>query len=78
MIALWTQKAEQSGWPKPGFIPPLLHAIARNHPRAFLDITTGTNIIFDSVSCCTATTGYDTASGLGAPLADEVVEHLHH
>jgi subtilase family serine protease len=78
MIALWTQKAEQSGWPKPGFTPPLLYAIARNHPGAFLDITTGTNIIFDSVSCCTATTGYDMASGLGSPLADEVVEHLHH
>ena len=30
MIALWDQKAEQSGLPKPGFVPPLLYWIAKH------------------------------------------------
>jgi hypothetical protein len=38
----------------------------------------GNNIVFDTVSCCRATKGYDMASGLGSPIADQVVEHLHH
>jgi subtilase family serine protease len=78
MIALWDQKAAQSGWPKLGFVPPLLYSIAHNDKSAFRDITVGTNSVFSSVSCCKATTGYDEASGLGSPLANEVIEHLHH
>ena len=78
MIALWTQAAAHSGLPRPGFVPPLLYSIARNDPGSFLDITTGNNIIFSGVSCCSATTGYDMASGLGSPIADQIVQHLHH
>jgi kumamolisin len=78
MIALWDQKAAQSGWPRPGFVPPLLYSIARNDPGSFLDITLGTNVVFDGVSCCTAGQGYDMASGLGSPLAAEIIQHLHH
>jgi kumamolisin len=78
MIALWDQKAAQSGWPRPGFVPPLLYSIARSDPGAFLDITVGTNVVFDGVSCCTAGSGYDMASGLGSPLAAEIIQHLHH
>lgn len=29
-------------------------------------------------SCCKATTGYDMTSGLGSPIADQIVKHLHH
>ena len=78
MIALWSQRAAQSGWPRPGFVPPLLYSIARNDAGSFLDITTGNNVIFSGVSCCTAGPGYDMASGLGSPLANEIALHLRH
>jgi subtilase family serine protease len=55
-------------------------ALPVNTPKlgSFLDITTGTNVIFSGVSCCTSGPGYDMASGLGSPLANEIVNHLHH
>lgn len=77
MIALWNQQAQQTGLPKPGFVPPLLYSIARAAPGSFLDITTGGNSVFGNVSCCAATTGFDLASGLGSPFADQVAQHLH-
>src|SRR5262249_54914668 len=77
MIALWDQQAHQTGLPKPGFVPPLLYSTAHGAPGSFLDITTGTNSVFSGVSCCTATVGFDLASGLGSPLANQIVEHLH-
>jgi hypothetical protein len=78
MIALWDQQAKQSGLPNPGFVPPLLYSIAQHDPGAFLDITTGANAVFGGVSCCTATPGYDMASGLGSPLANQIIQQLHH
>jgi kumamolisin len=78
MIALWDQQARQSSLPNPGFVPPLLYATDRQAPGSFLDITTGGNAVFGGVSCCTAAPGFDLASGLGSPLADQVVQHLHH
>jgi subtilase family serine protease len=78
MIALWDQQAKQSGLPNPGFVPPLLYSIDQHDPGAFLDITTGGNAVFGGVSCCTATPGYDLASGLGSPLANQIVQQLHH
>jgi subtilase family serine protease len=78
MIALWDQQARQSGLPNPGFVPPLLYSIAQHAPGSFLDITTGDNAVFGGVSCCTATPGFDLASGLGSPLANQIVQHLHH
>ena len=78
MIALWDQQAKQSGLPNPGFVPPLLYSIAQHAPGSFLDITTGSNTVFSGVSCCTATPGFDLASGLGSPLANQIAQHLHH
>ena len=78
MIALWDQKAAKEGYPRPGFVPPLLYSIARNEPAAFRDITVGDNVVFSSVSCCKAAKGFDLASGLGSPLANEIADHLHH
>lgn len=43
-----------------------------------MDITTGGDAIFGGVSCCTAGPGFDTASGLGSPLANQIIQHLHH
>jgi kumamolisin len=75
MIALWTQQARQRGLPRPGFIPPLLYALAARSPQAFVDITHGTNSLFGR-RCCRAAPGYDLATGLGSPRADQVAALL--
>jgi kumamolisin len=72
MIALWHQKAAQIGAPKPGFLPPLLYSLK----GVYLDITAGDNVVFSGVNCCTAGAGFDLASGLGSPLADQVAAKL--
>jgi kumamolisin len=78
MIALWDQQAQKAGLPGPGFVPPLLYYIHTHSPSAFRDVTVGNNSVFGNVSCCAAAKGYDMASGLGSPLADEIVKQLHH
>jgi kumamolisin len=78
MIALWDQQARQAGLPNPGFVPPLLYSIAQHAPASFVDITTGGNAVFAGVSCCTAGPGFDLASGLGSPLANQISQQLHH
>jgi subtilase family serine protease len=75
MIALWAQQAKQHGLPKPGFVPPLLYSLAKSNPGAFIDITLGTNALFGG-SCCPARTGYDLATGLGSPLANQIAALL--
>ncbi|WCB95171.1 hypothetical protein DSM104299_03914 [Baekduia alba] len=71
MVALWNQQARAQGLPRPGFVAPLLYLLAQRSPGAFLDITQGTNALFGG-SCCTAGSGYDMASGLGSPRADQI------
>jgi subtilase family serine protease len=71
MVALWKQQARKQGLPNPGFVPPLLTAMAQKSPQAFLDIAEGGNALFGG-SCCAARPGYDLATGWGSPLADEV------
>jgi kumamolisin len=75
MIALWAQQAKQQGLARPGFVPPLLYARAKSNPAAFVDITQGTNALFGG-SCCPARPGYDLATGLGSPLADQIAALL--
>jgi subtilase family serine protease len=75
MIALWTQAARERGLPRPGFVPPLLYSLAATNPQAFLDITTGGNSLFGE-PCCAAAAGYDLATGLGSPLADQIAALL--
>jgi kumamolisin len=75
MIALWTQDAKQRGLKRPGFVPPLLYSLAPRNPQAFLDITSGSNSLFGG-KCCSAGPGFDQATGLGSPLADEVAALL--
>ena len=75
MIALWTQAARQRGLPRPGFVAPALYAIAAQNPQAFYDVTSGTNSMFGG-RCCTAAPGYDLATGLGSPLADQIAALL--
>lgn len=75
MIALWIQSAREQGYPRVGFVPPLLYSMASEYPTAFVDVTLGSNAIFD-VPYCLARPGYDLASGLGSPLADAVASKL--
>jgi subtilase family serine protease len=75
MIALWIQKAREQGLPRVGFAPPLLYSLAARYPAALIDVTLGSNAIYD-VPCCQARAGYDLASGLGSPLADSIADHL--
>jgi kumamolisin len=75
MIALWTQQAKQQGLPRPGFVPPTIYAAAGSRPGACLDITEGPNAIFGG-SCCPARPGYDLATGLGSPMANEIAALL--
>ena len=71
MIALWNQQAKQQGLPRPGFVPPMIYATAKSNPGAFIDITQGTNALFGG-SCCPARPGYDLATGLGSPMANQI------
>ena len=71
MIALWNQQAKQQGLPRPGFVPPKIYSAAKSNPGAFLDITEGTNALFGG-SCCPARPGYDLATGLGSPMANQI------
>ena len=75
MIALWAQQAKQQGLARPGFVPPMIYARAKSNPDAFIDITQGTNALFGG-SCCPARPGYDLATGLGSPLANQIAALL--
>ena len=75
MVALWTQAARERGLPRPGFVAPLLYSIAARNPEAFYDITAGTNSMFGG-ACCAAGAGYDLATGLGSPRADQIAALL--
>jgi kumamolisin len=75
MVALWNQQARAQGLPRPGFVPPLLYALAQHQPGSFTDVTQGTNALFGG-SCCPARPGYDTATGWGSPAADVVASSL--
>src|SRR3954453_23219680 len=75
MIALWNQQAHNQGSPRPGFIAPLLTALAQHDPETFTDINQGTNALFGG-SCCTTRTGFDLATGWGSPVANIIASAL--
>ena len=56
-------------------MPPFIYATAKSNPGAFIDITQGTNALFGG-SCRPARPGHDLATGLGSPLADQIVTLL--
>jgi subtilase family serine protease len=64
--ALVAGSERQAGRPPLGLANGWFYAAASSHPSTFYDITEGDNDLA-GVGCCTATTGYDPASGLGAP-----------
>jgi subtilase family serine protease len=64
--ALLAGSERQAGRPPLGLANGWLYTAARSNPSTFYDITEGNNDLA-RVGCCTATAGYDTASGLGVP-----------
>jgi hypothetical protein len=56
-------------------VPPLLYALARRPPGPFVDVGQGGNALFGG-PCCSAGAGYDLATGLGSPLADQIAALL--
>ena len=75
MVALWKQQAKAKGLPKPGFVTPLLYTLAHRSPASLVDVGLGTNALFGG-PCCSAGAGYDLATGLGSPLADQIAALL--
>jgi hypothetical protein len=68
-LALIGQQARRTGRPLPGFLNPLLFALARkaggSRGPVFRDVLTKNNDVYD-VGCCPAGRNYDSASGLGS------------
>jgi kumamolisin len=70
-VALADQALRKAGRASVGFANPLLYAVARSSSAAavFSDVTAGSNDLFatkgEPLNCCSATPGYDDASGIG-------------
>jgi tripeptidyl-peptidase I len=64
--ALVAGSERQAGRPPVGLANGWFYAAASSNSSTFYDITEGNNDLA-AVGCCTATTGYDPASGLGVP-----------
>jgi subtilase family serine protease len=69
-FALVDAELRTHGYPNLGFANPLLYKIARSKLRhiVFRDVRIGSNDVFAGrgVGCCSATRGFDPASGLGS------------
>lgn len=65
-VAVVAAAQRRAGQPGLGFLNPLLYRLWQRHPRTFFDITAGTNDMYGN-GCCRARTGYDQATGVGAP-----------
>jgi hypothetical protein len=52
-----------------------LPALQAQHPDLFYDVVSGSNDL-NRVGCCTATKGFDEASGLGVPNLAEIAKYL--
>jgi kumamolisin len=68
-LALIGEQAERTGRPAPGFVNPLLFALARkvhgSRGPVFRDVRRGNDDLY-GVGCCKAHPDYDSASGLGS------------
>lgn len=75
-IALINAREREKGLPPLGFLNPWLYSLADSevYRDAFFDITQGDNQLFTETACCAAGRGYDTATGLGAPRLDVLVD----
>ncbi|KAK5577419.1 hypothetical protein RB653_002360 [Dictyostelium firmibasis] len=81
MVTILNDIRLNKGLPQLGFLNPLFYQIARTNPEAFYDVVVGNNrcgLSDSSPICCesgyTATTGFDTVSGLGRPDMSVLME----
>ncbi len=74
-LALIVERREMLGLGRLGWINPTIYELARTRPDLFRDVVQGTNDLF-GVGCCTATVGYDPASGWGSLAIDRLAEVL--
>ena len=75
MIALWSQQARAAGRPRRVRAAAALLAL-RADPVGLRTTSRSVATRVFGGSCCPARTGYDLASGLGSPFADEVAAQL--
>lgn len=76
-FALLAAQERKAGRGPLGFVSPMLYELAANatlYKRAFYDITEGDNQLYFDASCCKATRGYDTTTGLGSLTFDELIK----
>eukprot|EP01138_Halocafeteria_seosinensis_P012381 gb/GECG01012651.1/.p1 GENE.gb/GECG01012651.1/~~gb/GECG01012651.1/.p1 ORF type:complete len:592 (+),score=73.71 gb/GECG01012651.1/:1-1776(+) len=79
VIGLLNAYRVENGRSTIGFANPLLYKIAREHPNAFNDITTGNNYCTEGQCCSTgftATKGWDATTGLGTPNVANLLSAL--
>jgi subtilase family serine protease len=74
-LALLSASERLAGRPRVGFVNPWFYQLYQQHPELFYDVVSGTNDL-NGVGCCTATKGFDEASGLGVPNFAEIAQHL--
>ncbi|MEZ5118229.1 MAG: S53 family peptidase [Candidatus Nanopelagicales bacterium] len=68
-LATWVAMERLAGRPAYGHIAPAMYDVVARDRGAAYDIVKTSNDVYD-VGCCKAKTGYDLASGLGAPNFD--------
>jgi kumamolisin len=74
-LALLSAQERLAGRPRVGFPKPWIYQLYQQHPELFYDVTTGSNDL-NAVGCCTATKGFDDATGLGVPNFGGIAQHL--
>jgi len=74
-LAAMSAKQRDRGYPTIGFANAWLYRAATAKKSPYFDITLGTNEV-QPVGCCTATRGYDMASGLGVPSMEALYPTL--
>jgi subtilase family serine protease len=74
-LAILSAQERLAGRPRVGFANPWIYLLYQQHPELFYDVVSGTNDL-DRVGCCTATNGFDTATGLGVPNLAGISQHL--
>jgi kumamolisin len=74
-LALLSAQERLAGRPRVGFANPWIYQLYQQHPELFYDVTSGTNDL-NGVGCCTATKGFDDATGLGVPNLTGLAQHL--
>jgi subtilase family serine protease len=74
-LALLTAQERLAGRPRVGFPNPWIYQLYQQHPELFYDVVSGNNDL-NGVGCCTATKGFDDATGLGVPNLLGLSQHL--